>query len=51
MTRVREIMLALNVDRMTAKFYEALEKGETTGDLVIVDDDKAPENPPGKPDA
>lgn len=43
-------MQALKVDRQTAEFYEALEKGETEGDLEIVDDDE-PQTEPTQPDA
>lgn len=39
MTRVEELMLVMNVDRMTAEFYEALETGESTGDLIVIDED------------
>jgi hypothetical protein len=38
MTRVDELMFLLNVDEMTARFYEAIESGQTAGDCIVIDD-------------
>ncbi|MBV6425154.1 MAG: hypothetical protein NAOJABEB_02968 [Steroidobacteraceae bacterium] len=36
---VREKMTVLGVDEVTARFILAIERGETTGDAIEVDDD------------
>lgn len=50
MTRVDELMAAMGIDRRTAEFYAALESGESSGDMVIVDDDGNEVNPPASSD-
>jgi hypothetical protein len=39
-TMVREIMLEMNVDEITARFVAAIERGERHGDLQVVPADQ-----------
>ena len=39
-TMVREIMLEMNVDEVTARFVASIERGERHGDLQVVPADR-----------